>query len=113
MFMNWYELLIFYKSMILLQYFIDQLFYYVQSQYVLTGWWRDDKTPWCLQCMTDNCIISYNEGKIVADRRWVAFIHPHTAPAVRLAVSVSGWVLTLINHDMDIATYYSALHWER
>ena len=27
------------------------------------------------------------------------------APVVRLAVSVSGWVLKLINHDMDIATY--------
>ena len=30
---------------------------------------------------------------------------PTHAPAVRLAVAVSGWVLTLVNHDMDIATY--------
>ena len=36
-FMNWYELLIFYQTMILLQYFINQLLYYVQSQHVLTG----------------------------------------------------------------------------
>ena len=37
MFMNRYELLLFYQAMILLQYFIDQLLYYVQSQHVLTG----------------------------------------------------------------------------
>ena len=35
----------------------------------------------------------------------ISCIYPPTAPAVRLAVSVSGGVLTLMNHDMNIATY--------